>query len=730
MRRTQAKTAAQARALHLLCGGFDCARDKLSYLRFAVLCFVPLLALSGCGSVQTTSSAAPGSIAQFIPDPPAPVINGMPPAYAQVGIPYDYTPDVSDVAGTALTFDITNLPTWATFNTGTGELAGTPGVNDVGTTAEIEIGVSDGVSRATVGPFRITINPQQSSPPVVAPPTISGTPAASVSAGQPYLFVPAASDPNGDTLSFLIVNRPSWASFNTATGQLSGTPSSADTGSYANITIGVSNGTLSASLPTFTITVSAPAPPPVNEPPTISGAPATSVDVGSGYSFTPAASDPEGQSLTFSIQNKPSWSSFNTGTGRLSGTPASANTGTYANITISVSDGTLTASLPAFTITVSPEPPDGPPTISGTPATTVNAGSTYSFTPGASDPEGHSLTFSITNQPPWAAFSTSTGRLSGTPSAANIGAFTDIIISVSNGTLAASLHAFAITVAVQPPDGSPTISGTPATSVTTGSAYGFTPNASDPQGHALTFSIQNLPAWASFNTNTGKMSGTPASVDVGSFLNITISVTNGTHSASLPAFTITVSAPATPPPPPPDGPPTIGGTPATSINVASAYSFTPSASDPEGHALSFSIQNQPSWASFNTNTGQLSGTPSAANVGDFFNITITVSNGTLTASLPEFSITVTQAPRTSVTLNWSTPTQNTNGTPLTNLAGFRIYYGNVPGNLSQSAQIASPGVTTYLIGNLTPGTWYFGLVDYTATGMESSLSNIASTTIQ
>jgi hypothetical protein len=724
--------ATWARALHQLCRAFGCARAEIARLRLCTaLCCA--LALSGCGSVQTTSSVGPSSIAQSVPDPQPPVINGMPPAYVQVGSPYDYTPDVSDAAGTALTFDITNLPTWATFNTATGELAGTPGVNDAGTTAEIEIGVSDGVSRATVGPFRITINPQQSVPPVVDPPTISGTAAASVSAGQPYLFAPSASDPNGNALSFLIVNRPSWATFNTGTGQLSGTPTSGNVGSYANIMISVSNGTLSASLPTFAITVNAPAPPPpppVDGPPTISGTPVTSVNVGSGYSFTPGASDPEGQSLTFSIQNQPSWSSFNATTGQLSGTPVSANIGTYANITISVSDGTLAASLPAFAITVSAEPPDGPPTISGAPATSVNAGAAYSFTPSASDPEGHALTFSIQNQPSWAAFSTSTGRLSGTPASANIGSFADITISVSNGTRTASLHEFTITVSAAPPDGPPTISGTPATSVTTGSAYSFTPSASDPQGHALTFSIQNQPPWASFNTNTGRLSGTPISANVGSFANITISVSNGTQNASLPAFTVTVSAPAAPPPPPPDGPPTIGGTPATSINVGSAYSFTPSASDPEGHALSFSIQNRPSWASFDTNTGQLSGTPSVANVGDFSNITISVSNGTLTASLPEFSITVTQLSTASVTLNWSTPTQNTDGTPLTNLAGFRIYYGTAPSNLSQSAQIANPGATTYVLGNLAPGIWYFGLVDYTTSAMESSLSNIASTTIQ
>jgi hypothetical protein len=593
----------------------------------ALCCALLLIALAGCGSVQTTTSGVASSIPQSVEGPPSPVVNGIPPTSAQVGVPYDYTPSVSDTLSTALTFSITNMPGWAAFNTATGELKGTPGAGDVGTTGEIEISVSDGVGVATVGPFRITVAAAQSAPPPTAPPTITGTAPISVVAGQAYFFAPSASDPAGNALTFLIVNRPSWASFNTSTGQLTGTPTTANVGSYPNITISVSDGTLAASLPAFTITVSQPS---GDGPPTISGNPATSVNVGLAYNFTPTASDPGGNALTFSIQNQPSWASFDTNTGQLTGTPTTANVGSYPNITISVSDGTLTASLPAFTITVSQTSGDGPPTISGNPATSVNAGSAYSFTPSASDPDGDALTFSIQNQPPW----------------------------------------------------------------------------------------------ANFDTDTGRLSGKPTTADVGSYPNIVISVSDGTRAASLPAFTITVSQASG------DGPPTISGNPATQVNAGSTYSFTPSASDPAGNPLTFSIQNQPSWANFDTDTGRLSGTPSAGNVGSYPNIVISVSDGTRSASLPAFSIAVTEISTGSVTVNWSTPTQNTNGTPLLNLAGFRIYYGTNANNLSQSAQIANPGVTSYVLANLAPGTWYIGLSDYTASGVESTLSNIASTNVQ
>jgi hypothetical protein len=99
-----------------------------------------------------------------------------------------------------------------------------------------------------------------------------------------------------------------------------------------------------------------PPPVPVNTPPVIAGAPATSVTANGTYSFQPSATDSDGDTLNFVIANKPSWAGFNTANGRLSGTPASIAVGTYSGIVISVMDGTYTTSLPAFSITVNPAP--------------------------------------------------------------------------------------------------------------------------------------------------------------------------------------------------------------------------------------------------------------------------------------------------------------------------------------------------------------------------------------
>ncbi len=86
----------------------------------------------------------------------------------------------------------------------------------------------------------------------------------------------------------------------------------------------------------------------------------------------------------------------------------------------------------------------------------------------------------------------------------------------------------------------PTISGTPATTIVKNTVYNFIPTATDANGNTLIFAIQNKPAWATFNTNTGKLTGTPTAT--GTFNNIRISVTDGLSApVFLPAFTITVT---------------------------------------------------------------------------------------------------------------------------------------------------------------------------------------------
>ena len=216
-------------------------------------------------------------------------------------------------------------------------------------------------------------------------------------------------------------------------------------------------------------------------------------------------------------------------------------------------------------------------------------------------------------------------------------------------------------------------------------------------------------------------------------------------------------------------PPTISGTPTTSITAGESYVFQPIVNDDDGDTLTFAIANKPQWASFNTQTGELSGTaPSTA--GTFANIRITVSDTQFGTSLAGFMITVVadeseqenlteggqgldpepapeeevaqeEAPEEEVvqeepvlgtaTLSWVAPATRSDGSPLplSELAGFKIYTGTEAETLSLLVDISDISTTEYTVNDLEAGTHYYAVSAYNVHGTEGELSDVVSKTI-
>ncbi len=82
-----------------------------------------------------------------------------------------------------------------------------------------------------------------------------------------------------------------------------------------------------------------------------------------------------------------------------------------------------------------------------------------------------------------------------------------------------------------------------------------------------------------------------------------------------------------------------------------------------------------------------------------------------------------------VTLNWTPPTENTNGTPLTNLSGYDIHYGTGSGDYTQTVSIPNPGIATYVVDNLRSGIYYFTVTAVNSAGTESQLSSEVTATV-
>jgi hypothetical protein len=435
------------------------------------------------------------------------------------------------------------------------------------------------------------------------------------------------------------------------------------------------------------------------------------------------------------------------------------------------------------------------PSIFGTPATSVAAGAAYEFTPAATDPDFDTLSYAILNKPQWASFSTVTGRLSGNPDDTAVGTTSNVVISVSDGSASAALPAFAVTVtaAGSSRGGLPIAETEPASYewsilqsgekvfIDRDLTFGDIPNAYEgldflrtanddkfvSSTAAISFAVAQpvtvyvaydsripvLPSWLSDWVDTGdEWRGTGVQTDVyrrdfpagridlgGNEMGFNMySLAVGPQGGATPPPVQPPSPPATQPPSPNNAPPAIGGTPAAVVDANSSYSFVPSASDPDGDRLTFGISNKPGWATFNTGTGRLAGTPGDADVGFSGTILIAVTDGQQFNALPTFTITIRPSssppsppPPTagSATLTWSAPTQDAAGAQLRDLAGFRVYYSRTLGSYGTPRTISNPGVTSFTIDNLSAGTWYFVVTAYDTSGNESVYSNTASKTI-
>ncbi len=155
-----------------------------------------------------------------------------------------------------------------------------------------------------------------------------------------------------------------------------------------------------------------------------------------------------------------------------------------------------------------------------------------------SDPDNDTLTITEVNAPSGNVSINNNGTLIYTPEP---NAFGEIeltyTISDGNGGLDSASVNVVITAASNSP---PIISGTPTTDILESDNYSFTPIANDSDGDPLTFSIENMPDWMSFDPTTGALTGMPIGNDVGTYENIIICVSDGEEETCLPAFSITV----------------------------------------------------------------------------------------------------------------------------------------------------------------------------------------------
>ena len=298
----------------------------------------------------------------------APTITGNSIATLLVNQAYNFAPVAQDYDGDPLMFSIMNQPLWSQFNTSNGILSGSPLTTHIGSYPNIVITVSDGQDSASLPAFTLTVNSESQVGDVDGDAVLDDTDNCTLmpntqqrdTNNNGYGNV-CDGDLDGDGLiNWDDINRSYWY-FGTATD--SSYNPDADINGDDRV-----DATDTNLIKTMMNATGMPGPSAVagaqeNSPPTISGGTDSRIQVNATYNFTPLANDSDGDTLSFTIINQPTWAQFNNASGALTGTPQTSDMGGYANIIISVSDGQASAALNPFSILV--ETSSTVPTIAG-----------------------------------------------------------------------------------------------------------------------------------------------------------------------------------------------------------------------------------------------------------------------------------------------------------------------------------------------------------------------------
>ncbi|WOH36589.1 putative Ig domain-containing protein [Thalassotalea fonticola] len=244
-------------------------------------------------------------------------------------------------------------------------------------------------------------------------------------------------DADGDALTLSIENQPQWLILDGENQRLSGTPQAGDEGLFSDIILTVSDGTDSTEL-LFEITV-LPGEMATNQPPTVDLV-VTSMLVGQYYQFTPQIYDADGDKLTLTLANAPSWLLIDSEQNFLYGTAQPSDEGIYKDIRLMVSDGTDSTEL-LFEIAVLPieNTTNQPPTIELV-VTSMLAGQYYQFIPQIYDADGDKLTLNLANAPSWLLIDSEQSLIYGTAQDIDEGIFENISLTVSDGENTAQVN--------------------------------------------------------------------------------------------------------------------------------------------------------------------------------------------------------------------------------------------------------------------------------------------------
>jgi hypothetical protein len=377
----------------------------------------------------------------------------------------------------------------------------------------------------------------------------------------------------------------------------------------------------------------------VNLPPVLGAIGNRSVDEETPLSFVLTATDPDGNTLAYSIvSGSETGMTLNASTGAFSWTPAEAQgPGTY-DVTFRVTDNGVPALYDEETIQITVNEVNLPPVLGAIGNRSVDEGTELSFDLTATDPDGNTLAYSIVSgSQPGMTLNASTGTFSWTPTEAQGPGTYDVTFRVTDNGVPAFHDEETIQITVHDANRPPVLGTIGNRSVDEETELSFGLTATDPEGNTLTYSIvSGSQTGMTLNASTGAFSWTPTEAQGPGTYDVTFRVTDDGSPVRFDEEVIQITVHEV------NLPPVLGAIGNQSTQWGDQLSFSAAAIDPDNPAnsLAFSLQPGSAGATIDVTSGAFSWTPDPASIGTH-SLTVTVSDGSLSDS-ETFDVEVTK----------------------------------------------------------------------------------------
>ncbi|MBQ9370568.1 MAG: fibro-slime domain-containing protein [Thermoguttaceae bacterium] len=531
-------------------------------------------------------------------------IVSTPPDTASVGEVYRYDVQTINPSGTDLTFTLLSAPSGMGIHHELGTIVWRPTAADVGEYQAV-VKVRNTKGEVATQAFTVTVEAANHAP-VITTDSIP-TPVLAASPYRAYIY---AQDADNDALTFSLVNAPDGMTLDPTTGVLDWTPDAALIGATVAVGVVVTDARGKSASKTYNLAVVADL---ENDAPVITSTPRTRTRMELPYVYLIQAYDSNGDRLTFSVAGTASDGTPVAGitcdpdTGLVQWTPSAAEQGTYS-ITATVSDGRGAVATQTYALDVITIAENTAPRIISTPARTGIVGKTWSYAAEALDEDGDFVFWSLKDAPEGASINAATGEIYWVPTYKQLTA--NLFTVVCTDIYGASTEQV-FTVTIRGINRPPVILSNPNAKAASEMNYVYSVRATDADGDTLRFTLVEgaYPNGMTIDEELGLVRWTPTAEDIGIQF-VTIQVDDGVGGVDTQTYSINVIDSAL------NSPPVITSVPSVATSVGMHYNYRVVAKDPEGDAITYSLEEGPAGATFNPTTRQFDWDPTVNDIGE------------------------------------------------------------------------------------------------------------------